>query len=54
LYAIVARSAGDDGTAAALSAADRVIASGGVRRRVAKWRATQDKTANTYVIEVAV
>ena len=31
-----------------------VMASGGVRRRVPKWRATQDKTENTYVIEIAI
>ena len=34
--------------------AGRVMASGGVRRGVPKWRATQDKTANTYVIEIAI
>jgi len=30
------------------------MASGRVRRRLPKWRATQDKTTNTYVIEIAI
>jgi hypothetical protein len=32
--------------------AGRAMAPGGVRSRAPKWRATQDKTANTYVIEI--
>jgi hypothetical protein len=34
--------------------ARRIAAAGDVRRCAVKWRATQDKTANTYVIEIAI
>ena len=34
--------------------AGKVVASGSVRRCVPKWRATQDKTANTYVFDITL
>jgi site-specific DNA recombinase len=34
--------------------AGRVMASGGVRRCVPKWRAIRNRTANSYVIEIAI
>ncbi len=34
--------------------AGKVVASGGVRRRVPKWRATRAKSANTYIIEIPI
>jgi hypothetical protein len=37
-----------------LAAAGVESAAAGVRRLVPKWRATQNKTANTYVIEIPI
>ena len=34
--------------------AGKAVVSGGVRKRVPKWRTTQDETANTYIIEIPV
>ena len=34
--------------------AGRAVGSAGVRSFERKWRATQDKTANTYVIEIPI
>ncbi len=34
--------------------AGRAMVPGSIRSRVPKWRATQDKTANTYIIEITM
>jgi len=60
IQSVVDRIAVDDeliriiGDKAALeqAVADHVMASDGIRRRLPKWRATLDKIANTYVIEI--
>ena len=44
----------DDKAALEQAVAGRVTTFGGVRRHQGRWRAAQDKTANTYMIEISM